>query len=235
MKIYNSKKMKLKNSISLLFMIMIIMLSCKKSEVKNDTVDNTNNLAEELKGSIWAGEFRYTTGYQGLQPFSLILNNGGTLTWSDIQNTRAAGTWAVEGNKITIKAPNGSSFSADVTKESWSNFTKVADNGFEIINISPSDIPTYQSLENTKWTGKCTIEGLGNSYDAIISFLPDNIIATSINSGIPFKEKYSIEGAGIRSSLNLYFIFLNKNTIVKGFNFNNVIYDAVFSWNLTKQ
>lgn len=218
--------MKLKNSISLLFMIMITMLSCKKNEVKTESV----TLADELKGSVWAGEFRYTAGaYQGLQPFSAGLNSDGTLTWTDFQNTRAGGTWLIEGNKINLRFPNGTTNSADVTSKQWSNFTNPGGNGFEIANVSRSAVPIVASLEQTKWTGKFTNSMFG-TYNGTINFGSGKTL--TISAPDPFKETYTIEGAGFRTPSFGYFIFLNNATNIKGYNHFS---DVNVTWNLTKQ
>jgi hypothetical protein len=218
--------MKLKKSISLLLTIMI-MLSCKKSELKNDTV----NLAEELKGSVWAGEFKYTIDrYQELQPFSVVLNNDGTLTWTDFQNTRAAGTWLIDGNKINLKFPNGTTNSADITKEHWSNFSNPGANGFEIANITRSAIPTTAFLQQTKWAGSF-INSFFGTYDAALNFGSGKTV-TVISNGYPMDDTYTVEGAGIRISNYGYFVFLNNATNVKGYNHYS---DIDVTWNLTKQ
>ena len=218
--------MKLKKSISLLLTIMI-MLSCKKSELKTDT----GNLAEELKGSVWAGEFKYTVGLNPeLQPFSAMLNNDGTLTWSDLQNTRAAGTWSINGNKINLEFPDGTTNSADITKEQWSNFSNPEANGFEIVNISRSAIPTLAFLQQTKWAGHL-INSLFGSYDGALYFGSGETVTVTSN-GYPTDEAYTVEGAGIRISNYGYFIFLNNSMNVKGYNhYSNI--DVI--WNLTKQ
>lgn len=205
------------------------MLSCKKGDVKNDR----NNLGEELKGSVWAGEFRYTTGaYQGLQPFSAVLNNDGTLTWTDIQNTRAGGKWTIEGNKINLKFPDGTINSADVTKDRWSNFNNPSVNGFEIANISRSAFPTLPSLENSLWVGKIVGKSKayeGKTYDVIMKFLSgSNGIKVSVSGHGSYTTGYSFDAGGIRNVTSFYFVFLNNSTTMKGM-------DSDFSYDLTKQ
>jgi len=221
-----NNKMKLNKYISLLLAIMI-MLSCKKSELKNDT----GNLAEELKGSVWAGEFRYTVGAsQELQPFSIMLNNDGTLTWTDFQNSRPGGTWLIDGNKISLRFLNGTTNSADITKEQWSNFSNPAGNGFEIENISRSAIPALASLQQTTWTGSL-INSVWGSYDGALHFNSGKTV-TVISNGYSEDDTYTVEGAGIKTSNYGYFIFLNNATNVKGYNHYS---DIDVTWNLTRQ
>lgn len=53
--------------IGLIFLTLIV-LSCKKN-------DTGTNWTEEMKASVWPGDFKYTPGaYTDLQPFSISLN-----------------------------------------------------------------------------------------------------------------------------------------------------------------
>ena len=212
--------------ISLLLAIMT-MLSCKKSEVKNDT----GNLAEELKGSAWAGEFKYTVGtYRELQPFSVVLNNDGTLTWTDFQNTRAAGTWLIDGNKINLHFPNGTTNAADVTKEQWSNFSNPEGNGFAIVNISRSSIPTMEVLQQTKWAGNLTNSiPERKAMHGTVTFDAGRLV-TFIYDGVTYEYNYAPEGAGIRILNYGYFILRNNATSIQGY---KQYADFSITWNLT--
>jgi hypothetical protein len=211
-------------TITLLILIVISFFSCKKS-------DEAINWKEELKGTAWSGEFKYTKNadYIDLQPFSIILNNDGTLTWSDIQSTRLGGNWAVEGTKVTITFPNKTSLTADVSKDKWSNFTSV-DIGFQIVNMANSSIPKQTALENTTWQGKM------NGSDITVKFLTEmkvqfttpvvvmnghigSVVNTKKASNI-YETTYSISGAGIKTQgptekFNSYCIFLNNATMMK--------------------
>lgn len=204
------------------------MLSSNKSEVKNDS----NILAEELKGSVWAGEFRYTTGaYQCLQPFSIVLNDDGTLTWTDIQNTRAGGTWGLEGNKINIKFPNGTSTSADLFKDRWGNFSTPPENGFQIANVSASAIPTQALLNDSQWKGSVTLTADGHTEAVRLEFVSDNSMKVIIGSLPPIIHSYAIDGGGISIDSNGYFILSNNATEMKGYDYN----DFALAWKFTRQ
>ena len=114
-------------TISVLLITVITILSCKKS---ND--DKPVNWAEELKGSVWAGEFKYNTGaYTGLQPVSIVINNDNTLTWYEVAGSYTA-TWLVSGNTVTIKFISGSTVSASLSKDTWSNFTNITTHPWQI-------------------------------------------------------------------------------------------------------
>ena len=152
-----------------------------------------------------------------MQPFSIVLNADGTLTWSDIQNSRPGGTWTNAENKITIKFPNATSLTADVSKEAWSNFGNPPINGFEVVNLSRSAIPTNALLDNTNWKG---------NFDAGIlecSLAASNKI--QISSPFVRNDTYSIQGAGIKINNftgsiianPAYFIFSNNQTSIKGY------------------
>ena len=239
--------MKTLKTLSLLFITVISMLSCKKS-------DEAISWKEELKGSAWSGEFKYTkdADYMDLQPFSIIINNDGTLTWSDIQSTRPDGTWVVEGNKVTITFPNKTSLTADVSKDKWSNFTS-ADIGFQIVNIANTNIPKPAALENTTWQGKI------NGRDITVKFITGNkiqftmpivvmnghigsVVNTNKISGF-YETTYSISGAGIEThgpseTYYCYLIFLNNTTMMKvvSMAYNDVGEGSIYiPWETKKQ
>ncbi len=88
--------MKLLKTISLLVLTTIVVLSCKK--------DATKNREQELRGTLWSGEFLYTYDFPKVtttQPFSLLLNADQTITWFDISGEHP-GVWSILDNKITI-------------------------------------------------------------------------------------------------------------------------------------
>ncbi|MEO6316267.1 MAG: hypothetical protein ABIU63_14235 [Chitinophagaceae bacterium] len=127
------------------------LFSCKKS---NDTSTPAVNWNEELKGTVWAGEFKYTTGvFKELQPFTLVVNSDGTTTWTDMDAPRAGGSWKVDGDKITLTFPNKTVNTAVVSKDNWVNFTNPAVNGFEIASLTRSVAVTQAMLEGNTWSG----------------------------------------------------------------------------------
>ena len=205
--------------------LVIIMLSCKKD-------NSAINWSEELKDSAWAGEFKYTLGANtDLQPFSIIMNKDKTFTWTNIESTRAGGVWEVDGNRVTLKFLNGTSLSADLSKDKWSNFNNPAINGFEIDNLSHTVIPNAALLNNTTWTGRRD-SPTAVSESVTVKFLIDNK-AQIIVKGSVDNITYKIEGAGIRDdSQGTYFVLLNSTLNLKGYGIYGVI---SFYYGLKKQ
>ena len=81
------------------------------------------NWNEALRNTAWTGQFNYTAGaHMGSQPFSITMNEDGTLTWSDSGSTRPGGTWKVNNDRVTITFPNNTTISATVSNNSWSHF-----------------------------------------------------------------------------------------------------------------
>lgn len=201
-------------------MAVVALFSCKKN---NDTVDTippvTVNWKQQLKNTIWAGEFSYSTGaYTGLQPFSIEMNNDGTLTWTDVASTRPGGSWTIEDNLVTVVFPNGTKVSAKVSADSWINFTNPPVNGFRIENLSRSDRPDRTVLTNTSWIGK------QGGYNAGIQFTTDGNIRFDHDVMLSYSGGYTIAGAGILfkktypdGDLTYYGIVQKNNTEIKGF------------------
>lgn len=226
--------MKHLKSISLVLFVAATILGCKK-----DTTTTSGNVpgtpVENLKSSVWAGEFQYTSGaFQNLQPFSLTLENNNTLTWFE-NGLSLSGVWAVQGNKITITYTNGQIVSADVSKDTWVNFTNAGANPRQIANIMRSAIPTPAAFENTQWKGKF-LSGSNIS----ITFLPGSKLR--YDAGLPIEVPYTIFGAGIKIgnfalasiSSNAYIVPLNN--VIKGNTMTNDFGGTSYgSWNATKQ
>ena len=195
----------MKNIKSLLLFILVTALSCKKE-------DRAINWSKELNGSVWAGEFKYTSGtYTGLQPFSLILNDG-SLRWYQSNGDYPA-TWSVKDNKITFTFPDNSSISAILSKDAWSGFLNITNNGLEIANLYRSAIPGPE-LDNKTFTGKYS------TTDAILSFVPGQKLGFAFGSVGGFTTAYTIYGAGIRYdrpnpnfTIKGYGVFTNSSTI----------------------
>jgi hypothetical protein len=212
----------------LLLIAVIATQSCKK--------DNDTNWSEELKGSAWAGEFKYTSGANNdLQPFSIIVNSNGTISWSDLANTRPGGDWRTEGNKVTLTFPNSTTLSADLTKDSWSNFSSPTDIGFEIASLSRAEVPAAASFTNTTWIGTVTRDD-GTLQDVTMHFLTGNSSKIFIG-GLAYPFTYHIAGAGITINIgviSVYFNFSNNTTVMKGY---HVAAGGVyrFTWDLKKQ
>ena len=143
--------MKQVHSFLLLCAAVFTFFSCKKS---NDAGSPAVNWNEDLKGTVWAGEFKYTSGdFQDLQPFTLMLNSDGTTTWTDMDSPRSGGSWKVQGDKITLTFPNKTINSATVSKDNWLDFTNPAVNGFEIASLNRSVAVTQSMLEGATWSG----------------------------------------------------------------------------------
>ena len=205
-----------------------VLTSCKKSN--NET---PVNWAEELKGTLWAGEFKYNIGaYKGLQAFSIEMNGDGTVIWSDLNNgSRPVGKWTTAANKVTITFANATFVTADLSKENWSNFNNTSISSvYEIANLARSAIPS--GLDNTTWKGK-----LSSGSDVTITFLPGYKLKYP---GITPPISYTIAGAGIKfmysippfQDLNGYAIILNNN--MKGFVFELFMNDYS-TWSAIKQ
>jgi hypothetical protein len=194
-----------------IFSLLLIGIAGTTSCKKNNTTAPATNWAEELKGTVWAGDYNYTAGaYTGLQPFSVVMANDGTLTWSDNASTRPGGNWSVTGNKVTIKFPGGAALSADVTNDSWSNFKDITSgNGFQVTSIQRAVTPSTALLDNTNWSGTF------NGKAVTINFLPFNKLVFSADA-YANKLAYTIEGAGFRFTyLSLGYIYYSYATILK--------------------
>jgi hypothetical protein len=210
-----------------LLCIAITVISCKKG-------DDSINWNKELTGSAWAGELKYTSGaYMGVQPFSIVMT-GGSLTWYQLSGDYPA-TWSVDGDKVTITFTDDSKLSATLSKDGWSNFTNITNNGFLIQNLSRSSVPVPDQLNNTVWTGKYS------SSDLIINFLTGQRVAYSFPTGA-FVPTYTVYGAGIKHSrtvpssgafITSYGVFTNGTTIkgaelitLPGGNLQYLLWDA---------
>ena len=208
------------------------IFACKK-EGTSSTVPA--NPTENLKGTVWAGEFQYTSGaFQNLQPFSMVVENNNTITWYE-NGLSLSGVWAVREGKITITYTNGQSVSADVSKDTWNNFTNSGSNPRQIANITRSVIPTISAFDNTQWKGKFT-----SGADISITFLPGSKLR--YNAGLPLEIPYTIFGAGINIrgfapatiSSNAYIVPMNNamkgNVMVSDFGGT-----SSGSWSATKE
>ena len=186
--------------------------SCKKSKDSpaHTPVINAINWKEELKNTIWAGEYKYTTGSnQFLQPFSTTLNADGTLTWTDLENTRPGGTWKVEGSQLNFTFPNKTTLSATLGKEQWSDFKSGVGAGFVIDNAFRSAQPDAASLVNTTWKGT---DGVGNF---TIRFINENSVEL-LGAIINYRGAYIISDGGLQftsgSQLRFFGVFKKNKT-----------------------
>ena len=185
--------------VSLFFASITVLVSCKKD---NDSGSNVNQ-ATAIKGSFWAGEFKYTSGdYTGLQAFSIEFKDDGTTTWSDAGSTRTSGTWKVEGSKITLTFPNGTSLSATLSKDEWINIDNPVVNGFKINNLSRSFRPEQKNFLNTLWKGRyeddatlISVKFLDGAYIDKLEYIHN------YNGRSTYILPYTIEGAGIRFTI----------------------------------
>jgi hypothetical protein len=224
--------MKHLKSISLLLIAATIILSCKKEGTSSNVPANPT---DNLKGTVWSGEFQYTSGaFQNLQPFSLVVENNNTLTWYE-NGSSLSGVWEVQGSKITITYTNGHIVSAEVSKDSWSNVTNTGANPRQIANITRSSIPVQSAIENTKWKGKFV-----SGSDISITFLPGNKL--KYDAGLPLEVPYTVFGAGIRignfapASISSSAYIVPVNGAMKG-NVMTSDFGGTFygSWSATKQ
>ena len=224
--------MKHLKSISLLLIAATTILACTKTGTSDDISENQTG---DLKGTVWAGEFQYTSGAnQNLQPFSLILENNNTLTWYE-NGSSLPGVWSVQGGKVTITYTNGQIVSADASEDTWSNFTNTGANPRQIANIKRSSIPTPGALENTQWKGKFM-----SGPNISVTFLPGSKLR--YDAGLPIEVPYTIFGAGIKIgnfalatiSSNAYIVPISNamkgNSIIS--DFGGTYYS---SWSATKQ
>lgn len=207
--------------LSLFFAVATMLYSCKKS---NDSIMTsptptpvpTINWNEELKETVWAGEFKYTTGaFTDLQPYSLNLNTDGTTTWTDLESTRPGGTWKVQANVITLTFPNSTTISATVSKDTWSTFENKTSNGFEIANLSRSVSLKQNMLEGGTWAGIYKTDTWN------IQFLPGAKSQLTMISKLP-AFPYVIAGASIKFVVTngtftdtFFAIFQSNNTVMK--------------------
>jgi len=205
--------------------------ACKKSEDSPAPASNVINWKEELKNTTWAGEYKYTSGsHQSLQPFSTKLNADGTLTWTDLENTRPAGTWKVEGSQLNFTFPNSTTLSATLGKEQWSDFKSGVGAGFVIDNAFRSMQPGAFTLLNTTWKGTHLLDVL------IIKFLGDNTVIFSKNGENYYdKGTYSMSSAGLQfnwggpgelAQFSFFGIFKNDRTAMTcAYHYRHTIFD----------
>ncbi len=104
-----------------------------------------------------------------------------------------------------------------MSKDTWSDFTKVAANEKQIINLEKTVVPNPDALVNSIWKVKYTI-----GEEATIKFKADNKLEYN-EPNYPKERTYLISGAGIIfSSSTLHFIgmkayYIIQNNSIKGF------------------
>lgn len=197
---------------SVLLLTGFLFSSCSK---KNDVV---TPLGIDLKNTVWAGEFQYAAGaYTGLQTFSVVLKDDGTLTWSDIDNTRAGGTWVTKKDTLVITFPNSTVISAVVTGDNWTNFKGGAEAGVLLSQVTRSFKADETTLAGSTWTGI-----LGRS-NVKIDIAAGGKLNYTLGTGTPINTDYTFEGGGLRFSMTSilskrdnYIVFLNNASLLKG-------------------
>ncbi len=197
--------------ISIFIILLMAAFGCKKSGT-----DSTST--KDLKGTVWAGEFQYTTGsFVESQPFSIVINDDGTLTWHDQQNSRPGGKWKTEGDKIILTFPNNTSLSAKISNNTWTEFATATDIGFKVMNLSRSSRPEPASLDNTTWAGQVKRSD-GVSDKVTMTFLPGNKTQILLQTKT-YSQVYTIAGGGLRIDLPTanYFTFDSELTGLKGY------------------
>jgi hypothetical protein len=201
-------------------------LCCKK---KADPPPPKNWKAE-LPGTTWVGDFRYKSGvYTDSQPFSISFSLS-DFTWSELSGDYPGTYTVVENNKIFLNFPTGSTISADIEKNGWTNFKEVTPLGWKIDNLSLSTKIEPGQLINTVWQGQ------QGSYPMKLQFVSSSQLKVSRNNGAFENKDYWVKGAGIYfnaiGSLERNFgVFVDNGKTFKG------IYDLKTSylpWSLAK-
>jgi len=198
--------------ISIAVILVITGWSCSKDN------DDDHNWSEELKNSVWAGIYQLTAGsYRGEQPFSVELNADGSVQWSDITSTRAAGQWVALGDTLTITFPNLTNVTALLSGDRLSKFVSSPGAGLVINEASRAALLDEQQLINAEWSG--TQGGASLTLD----FVPGSKVTYKIGGNPGVTVPYTIAGAGIRIQRNYipgggkdYSVLVEKGTVFKG-------------------
>jgi hypothetical protein len=201
---------------------VILSVSCRKNKDINWT--------EALRGTAWAGEFRFTSGgYTGPQPFSMVFNNDSTLIFYHVEGP-SNGVWKTEGNTITIQFTANTIVTASIGHDSCESFNNVTNHGWKMINLYRTAVLQPQALEGTTWKGKT------GPADYKIIFLAGNKLQAVVSNVPAPPVTYTIAGAGIRFTTVVtndnYGVFINKNNSIHG-----IYYEGSGSalWNVKKQ
>jgi hypothetical protein len=199
-----------------LFSVLLLTAFLLSSCSKKDDVATTAGI--DLKNTVWAGEFQYASGsYTSLQPFSVVLKDDGTLTWSDLENTRAGGTWVTKKDTVVITFPNSTVISAVIAGDNWTSFKGGAEAGVLLSQVTRSVKAEVTTLVGTVWKGLLS----GSTFTIEIS--EAGKLKYTLAGGSPITLDYTFEGAGMRflipgilSSRSYYTIFLNNTSLLKG-------------------
>lgn len=143
--------------------------------------------SENFKNTIWTGEFSYAG--KAAEPVSLDFTEDGQFLWHELKGN-FAGSWKLEGKKLSLSLDNGLSFTGDVAGSSLSNLRSSDAGGRTLKNavLDKEDIP---ALANTTWvaTGVSLVFKPGNLVDLYFG-LPE---------GFPtyYDMKYTLSGRAV--------------------------------------
>jgi hypothetical protein len=183
--------MKYLNYSTCLFILSLSLFACKKSNNQPSVI--ATNWGQDLKGTIWAGNFNYTTGtYQGPQPYSMELKDDGTIMWYDVTSERVGGTWTVKDSTVTFTFPSNTSFHATASKDFWSHFTMDPSSGFLINSISRSARPDPAMLAGASYSG------IEDGHPLKLSFSSPGALGFYYGFLPGQSAPYTISGGGIR-------------------------------------
>jgi len=159
-----------KSVTTMMFMLLIIIFSCKKSNT-GPAVPAPKDYATSIKDKTWGGMLTYT-GQKG-EYYSVHFNADNTLTWSQIAGDYP-GQWAINANHLTITFPAlGLLITGDVSDDN--KLLNIAD------NTSSSEINSGELVENPKlpldntvWKGSYFN---GSSQQSLeLDFLPGSVL-----------------------------------------------------------
>ncbi len=170
------------------FLFVAVIVSCSFACSKS----KDNAPAFDPKNTLWSGVYHYTSGaYAGPIEFTLLLNADNTAQWTDITSSRAAGTWKLDGENITVTFPNSTVLSAKITKDSWTAFDNNPTLGFAVDRLNATTAVDPSKLAGTKWFGK-----IGTSVFSLDFKTTSTLEYTKGTS--TGKATYVVSGGGIR-------------------------------------
>ena len=191
---------------AMIFIFAALCFSACKKDNKDPGVDTT-----VFKSTIWTGEFSYAG--KAAEPMSIDFSEGGQFIWHELKGNYA-GSWKLEGKKLSLSLDNGLSFTGDVTGISLSNLQSSDAGGRTLKNaaLDKEDIP---ALANTTWVAT----------GVSLKFKPGNLVDLYFGApeGLPtyYDMNYTLSGRAVQfNALPDYnwFGVLNGKAILKGTN-----------------
>lgn len=169
--------------VGMIVLLPAIFASCKKDS------DSPLTPSEDLKNTVWAGEFRYNTGlYTNLQPFSILLKADHTVEWSDTNDSKFAGTWQAKTDTVTVTFPSGSGFVAIVKADQLTQIKKIPGSQYQVDNLIKWTVPKGESLVGTSWTGTT----------GTFNFKSTSEVEYVATGGSSSNYSWKVDGAGVR-------------------------------------